>query len=357
MGGISRSEALRLTKICLPQIDASLDVSSLGEGDVSTKSLCRLWAGMGTILAVRAEAGSSTHEFIVKHVVPPRRKSRSFGDRRKADSYLVEANFYEKLAPRLIEEHGLALPVPYHVERDGDNDEVIICMSRLDGSPAYLDTTESINSVLDWLSTLHAATWGSAEEVDLLVSEVGLQPVGSYWHLDTRPDEHSNMSRRGWEGRLRLAARAIDERLKRDGMQCVVHGDAKDANVLLGRDGSRIAARMYDLQYCGRGCPAVDLAYFLCVAVGDVDGGYIEYYHRRLVEKLRVRGRRDVPALNELEDSIDLALCDFQRFMCGWGQWGSDISANVLRVLQRLDGGKPLASEEAYCDAMRREYG
>lgn len=346
-----------MAKICLPQIDASLDASSLDEGAVSTKSLCRLWAGMGTILSVKAETNSSTHEFIVKHVVPPRRKSRSLSDRRKADSYLVEANFYEKLAPRLISKHGLALPVPYHVEVDDGNDEVIICMSWLDGSPAYLDSRDAVNSVLDWLSTLHAATWGTAEEVDALVDEVGLQPVGSYWHLDTRPDEHSNMSRRGWEGRLRLAARAIDERLKRDAMQCCVHGDAKDANILLDRDGAGIAARMYDLQYCGRACPAVDIAYFLCVAVGDVDRIYIEYYHQKLVEKLRGRGRRDVPALNELEDSIDLALSDFQRFMCGWGQWGSDISASVLRVLQRLDGGKALGSEDAYCDAMLREYG
>ena len=357
MGGISRAEALRLATICLPSIDASVDVSCLNEGDISTKSLCRLWAGMGTIIVVKTETESSTHEFIVKHVVPPRRKSRSLGDRRKADSYLVEANFYEKLAPRLIEEHGLALPVPYHVERDDGNDEVIICMSRLPGSPAYLDSSESINSVLDWLSTIHAATWGTAEEVDALVEEVGLQPTGTYWHLDTRPDEHSNMSRRGWEGRLRLAARAIDERLKRDAMQCCVHGDAKDANILLDHDGATMTARMYDLQYCGRGCPAVDLAYFLCVAVGGVDRIYIEYYHQRLVEKLRGRGRRDVPALNDLEESIDLALCDFQRFMCGWGQWGSDIGDNVLGVLQRLDEGKALESEDAYCDAMLREYG
>ena len=64
-----------------------------------------------------------------------------------------------------------------------------------------------------------------------------------------------------------------------------------------------------------------------------------------------------MPALNDLEESIDLALCDFQRFMCGWGQWGSDIGDNVLGVLQRLDEGKALESEDAYCDAMLREYG
>lgn len=35
-----------------------------------------------------------------------------------------------------------------------------------------------------------------------------------YWHLDTRPDEHRRMSGSGWMGRLKLAARAIDLRLK-----------------------------------------------------------------------------------------------------------------------------------------------
>ena len=55
--------------------------------------------------------------------------------------------------------------------------------------------------------------------------------------------------------------------------------------------------------------------------------------------------------------SISLALCDFQRFMCGWGQWGSDISILVIDVLDRLDGGKILNSEDDYRDAILREYG
>ena len=117
----------------------------------------------------------------------------------------------------------------------------------------------------------------------------------------------------------------------------------------------------------------VDLAYFFCVAVGETSDDYreyTEYYHARLLRELGKKddaspggGDRDyrasssAPTLHELGESIELALCDFQRFLCGWGRWGSDISSVVVRVLNRLDGGKILASEEAYGEAMMREYG
>lgn len=64
-----------------------------------------------------------------------------------------------------------------------------------------------------------------------------------------------------------------------------------------------------------------------------------------------------LPTLSELMESIDLAFCDLQRFLCGWGHWGCDISSFVLRVLDRLDGGRMLESEDAYRVAMMREYG
>jgi aminoglycoside phosphotransferase (APT) family kinase protein len=45
------------------------------------------------------------------------------------------------------------------------------------------------------------------------------------------------MPDQGWEGRLRLAAKAIDWRLRVDGeMQTVIHGDAKGANMLIADD-------------------------------------------------------------------------------------------------------------------------
>jgi hypothetical protein len=93
------------------------------------------------------------------------------------------------------------------------------------------------------------------------------------------------------------------------------------------------------------------------VAVGDIHSEYIQYYHQRLIRKLINDGIQTLPSLKELEESISLALCDLQRFMSGWGQWGSDISDKVIEVLDRLDGGRLLNSEDDYMVAMLREYG
>ena len=67
--------------------------------------------------------------------------------------------------------------------------------------------------------------------------------------MDTRADEFDAMPTRGWEGRLRLAARAIDERLKADPMQSVVHGDPKDANFYFAAGGSA------QIKFCGASPP------------------------------------------------------------------------------------------------------
>lgn len=250
---IDRGEAFRLAQICVPKIlgrSASDSGGGFSESDVAIQSLCRLWAGMGFIYQVTVQLSSKRScPFIVKRVIPPPKQTRSLGDERKAASYLIEANFYRRVASSLIEEHGLAIPTPYHVEC-AENDQVTICMSKLNGSPGYLEG-DRVHSALDWLATLHAATWGG--KADGYVQQKSAQPIGSYWHLDTRPSEHDSMPRRGWEGRLKLAARAIDERLKRDEMQCCIHGDAKDANMLFNK--GRVC--MYDFQYFGKAPPSV----------------------------------------------------------------------------------------------------
>jgi hypothetical protein len=348
---LSREEAADLARQCVPLMRERSNLSiptdlerSLTEKDVQVQNKCRLWAGMGFIYTI------SFHNYIivVKRIMPPPKERQSFGDRRKAVSYEVEAAFYENVALDLVN-GGLSIPVPFLVQRDGG--QITICMSYLEGRGGPYNDSETY-AVLSWLAQLHAATWG--EKADQLVC--GLQPIGSYWHLDTRPDEHDSMARRGWEGRLKLAAKAIDERLKRDNMQCCIHGDAKDANMLFSGKGERCTVSMYDFQYYGKAPPAVDLAYFLCVGVGstDEDGELLKYYHKELLNRLAPGSPR--PSLVELKDSLALAFCDFQRFMSGWGNWGCDLSDIVRQTLDRLDGGKQL-TEDGYRDAVTRVFG
>lgn len=370
---MDRDRAAALMRKCIPE--AKRTARSAKEADrlekwsrtssssssVEIRNLCRLWGGMGYVYEVSLSSDDKDDESeegkVVRVVVKSVRalssnKNASRGDRRKADSYVVEANFYERAAPWLREEKGLDVPTPYHVERSEDGG-VVICMSRLEGSSSSGadDPEEETRAVLDWLAALHAATWG-----DDVAERHGLQPVGTYWHLGTRPDEHASMPNRGWKGRLKRAARAIDGRLERDPMRCCVHGDAKEANMIFRRDDEgRLRVSMCDFQYCGAGPPTKDLAYFLCVAAHDTDPRHVQYYHRRLSELLPDDARR--PTLHELNESLQLAYCDWTRFMIGWGFWGADIKDEVTAVLDRLDGGTLLDSEDDYEEAVRREFG
>ncbi len=306
---------------------------------------------------------------VVKHVTPS--SLHSLGDRRKAKSYQVEANFYEYLAPQLIAEYHLRIATPFYVER-GKGGDLIICMSKLSGSSSLPQKCQLIGyqAVLRWLATFHAAYWG-ATKVDEVIQRVGLQPIGSYWYLDTRLDEHKAMPNRGWEGRLKRAARAIDARLQRDPLQCLIHGDAKDENILWDLSAASnkskaavvVPVSMYDFQYCGKGPPSRDVAYFLCccdIVDSDLEAVLIDYYHDQLLAQLQKDpsiAPSQRPRKQQLMDSVELAYCDFCRFMSGWGYWGADLSKRVQAVLQRLDRGKDLGSEQAYEEALRREYG
>ena len=119
-----------------------------------------------------------------------------------------------------------------------------------------------------------------------------MQPQGCYWHLDTRPDEHRRMSSGSWLGRLKLAARAIDLRLKADPLQSVCHGDAKGANIMYATgEGGAAVALVYDMQYCGKAAVTKDLAYFFNVDANSADEErLLRRYHEELSTLLTAQG-------------------------------------------------------------------
>eukprot|EP00448_Togula_jolla_P011473 CAMPEP_0170601028 /NCGR_PEP_ID=MMETSP0224-20130122/17641_1 /TAXON_ID=285029 /ORGANISM="Togula jolla, Strain CCCM 725" /LENGTH=353 /DNA_ID=CAMNT_0010925777 /DNA_START=33 /DNA_END=1094 /DNA_ORIENTATION=- len=347
------NERRSLVELCMSRFPLAgfpnFDAASIT--GIRSRQVARLWGGMGSIFDLRVSTQSTEDVvFVAKQIRLPENCTK-IGDLRKKHSYDVEAAFYSNgHAERLIKA-GCRLPFPLLVDHSRENG-LTICMTKLQGEPGCLDE-EQTKAALSWLARLHATYWGP--RADLAV-EQGLQPQGTYWYLDTRPDELAAMPTRGWEGRLRLAARALDLRLKAEPMQTIVHGDAKGANMLFAEEGGRLVAMMYDFQYCGKAPPTKDLAYlFTCARLApDAEERLLKFYHHEVSSVLE---RKDVqPTLEGLQAALALSYCDLGRWMIGWGFRRVDFKDKIQAVLDKLDGGKMLASEEAYIDAVRREF-
>ena len=351
------AEARSLAARCVPQcVAAGLATTRETITGVRVRLVQSLWAGMGAVyeLAITQGANATPLVVIAKRISLPA-QCNSIGDARKKTSYECEASFYANGHAERAIAAGCAVPRPLLVERHADGD-VTIVMTKLAGRRVAQMAVAQTEVALRWLARLHAAYWGA--RADAAVSrtpEGGLQPQGTYWYLDTRPDELAAMPTRGWEGRLRMAAGAIDERLKADPMQTICHGDAKDENMLFDDDG----VGMCDFQYCGKGPPSKDVAYVLICASAEAgeEERLIEAYHAELSRLLRAQGD-SVPARDHLDDAIALSHADLGRWMSGWGWWGlrGQLQSKIVALLDRLDGGKRLGSEAAYADAVRREF-
>jgi len=336
----------QLGKAGLPSVDLASMTS------VRTRAIASLWGGMGKVYEMKVTCSGGVEFVIIAKRVKLPSTCLGVGDQRKKDSYEVEAAFYGGgHAERLIQE-GCAVPFPLLVE-SSRGDGLTICMTKLQGQPCSIDERRGL-AVMGWLARLHATFWGP--RADEAVSS-GLQAQGCYWYLDTRLEELESMPRRGWEGRLRLAARAIDERLKADPMQTVCHGDAKGANIIFANQGGGPVALFYDFQYCGKAPPTKDLAYMLTCASDSArsEPKLLEFYHRELSVLLEAQGDAP-PSLETIKSSLELSICDLGRWMSGWGWWGHAIDERIKMVLDRLDGGRGLSSEAAYVEAVGRVF-
>jgi hypothetical protein len=202
------------------------------------------------------------------------------------------------------------------------------------------------------------------------------------------------MSCSGWIGRLRLAARALDLRLKLDPMQTVCHGDAKGANVVYacgGQPGGQPVPLVYDFQCVLRSRRRARVTRCACTAARQLrlrtwlTSATWRHQNRKRrcccsTTTLSCRGccrrketrrpglflllctKPEIPntqlSLSALKTSFELALCDWRRFSeVGLGGWGhSSANQRVQALLRRVDGGIALPSEEAYVDAVFREF-
>jgi hypothetical protein len=122
-----------------------------------------------------------------------------------------------------------------------------------------------------------------------------------------------------------------------------------------------------DFQYCGKATPMKDLAYFLVATVSgrsvvELEGILLKVYRDELCHVLESAmgesAATAVPSIECFSITLQLAYADLCRWMCGWGYWGavSFLQSKTVALLNSLDGGCPLGSEEKYEAAMARTY-
>jgi hypothetical protein len=293
-----------LERICLVT-----GASSAHEGEL----VQRLWAGYGEIRRVYL-VGARWPSVIVKRVRPPASASlgaQSRSHARKLRSYRVEATWYERYATRcdsgcrigqlLWSEPTAALP--WLVLEDLD----------AAGYTARHDTPslDGIRVCLEWLAQFHAAF--------VCDPGSGLWATGSYWHLETRPDELAACR----DLALRAAAPQLAARLQGVRFRSLVHGDAKAANFCFTPDLSAVAA--VDFQYVGTGVGVQDVAYFIDSCLDDAASvsqaaALLDHYFRNLRSALSSRAPLlDAAALEaEWRALYPTAWADFYRFLAGW---------------------------------------
>ena len=149
----------------------------------------------------------------------------------------------------------------------------------------------------------------------------------------------------------------------------------------------------------GKASCAKDLCYAFTSGTCDIEDEQelLQAYYEELSKQLTIINnnnnntnnnttRHIPPPMHLLQTSLLLAYADLGRFMTGWGWWGSDIRDKVSnvttsitcndrhlypsvyintykyfimkisKVLDILDGGTVLASEDAYIDAMKTKF-
>lgn len=292
----------------------SIILQKTGASSLFEKEIIQeLWSGYGKIVRVGLE-NASVESVVVKHVQLPRYKNHprgwntDIGHQRKVKSYQVETSWYNTYS------QNSAARLPQCLASETQEDEVLLVLEDLDEAGYPLRkrslTWEEISACLAWLAQFHASYLGKTPD--------GLWEVGTYWHLDTRPQELAVLEDQG----LKDAASAIDSTLNSCEFKTFVHGDAKLANFCFAKDGQVAGV---DFQYVGGGCGMKDVAYFIGSCLNEracerLEDQILDTYFEHLQSQLAERNE----ALEaEWRSLYRVAWADFHRFLKGWspGHW------------------------------------
>lgn len=348
---------------------SDLVLSATGARSINRSTVIQsLWSGYGEIVRLQLEGGTHS-SVILKHIkLPeagnhPRGWNTDISHQRKVRSYQVEAHWYQEYASRC----GNDCRVPECLAVTASEDETVLVLTDLDVAGFAVrkeqlsaERLDDVHACLDWLASFHATFMASGAAIENCAD--GLWECGTYWHLDTRPDELAALE----DIALREAAPVIDQQLRQCRYQTLVHGDAKLANFCFSADSSdapepKVAA--VDFQYVGRGCGMKDVAYFIgsCLSEEEcsaLERSLLDYYfsvlRQRLAEKQPSMNAADCENLEtEWRDLYPLAWADFHRFLKGWspGHWkingySEQLTRDVVASLQASLSFSPLSPQQ-----------
>ncbi len=279
-----------------------------------------LWSGYGQLLRYQCQ-GCEFDSVIVKLIQPPAQSEHprgwntDLGHRRKVLSYQIEANWYQfwvnKINRKVQTVCRVANFLAYQQNRQGSI-LVLEDLNQAGFTERYNQLSmPQVKNCLRWLANFHAHFLGESPE--------GLWPIGTYWHLDTRPEEYEKMA----EGPLKQLAHAIDAQLNNAKYQTIVHGDAKLANFCFAKHSKSVAA--VDFQYVGGGCGMKDVIYFMSSVFNESqcaehEPAILEYYFSELEAALKSKNTNiDFNAVKtEWLTLYPFAWADFYRFLMGW---------------------------------------
>ncbi len=294
----------------LEEIKSKLGATSVDD----VEKLQALWSNYGGIYRLHL-SGAKWSSVILKCIdfqsskTHPRGWATNRSHQRKIESYKIETHFYKQFAATLSSK--TKVPTLLFAEKKQQN-QLLVLEDLSVEFPALKQccTLGEAKVVVEWLARFHATFLGFTPN--------GLWPVGSYWHLATRPDEWKAMQ----DSPLKTHAQNIDEALNSATFKTIIHGDAKVANFCFSENGMHVAA--VDFQYVGGGVGVKDLAYFLGSCFTEEECALYEkelvtIYFSTLKQALTDYNSTQKTALEaEWRTLYPLAWADFNRFLLGW---------------------------------------
>ena len=290
-----------------------------------------LWSGYGKISRYQLY-GSNCNTVVVKDISlgkmnnHPRGWNTNYSHQRKIKSYKVETHWYEQWNHLCNAD----CRVPKFLGSFSQGSDQWIVLEDLDlNFPVRKDILKfsEVKVCLQWLANFHAAF--------INTEPTGLWKIGTYWHLDTRPDEYDKIENK----KLKANAHRIDEQLNQCRFKTIVHGDAKLANFCFSEDGLSVAA--LDFQYVGGGCGIKDVAYFLgsCLKsdeLQELEKPLLNAYFSELRKACGPSFVNYAAMEKEWRDLYPLACVDFVRFLLGWMPTHQKVNEYNLNLMEAV---------------------